>query len=55
MFQDLGLLMKSGTYPEMPKGTVFNIAVGVLQNNKNISKNGVLTFACGAKFGDDAE
>lgn len=54
VLQGPGFFMKTGIYLEMPKGTVFNIAIGVLWNNE-IPKNDVLTSPYGATFGDGTE
>ena len=55
VFNDAGLVLKTGTYPKIPKGTVFSVEVGVLRNSKKIHKHELLTFPLDTDFGDDAE
>ena len=50
VFQDTGLLIKTGYYPKIPKGTKFNVEISVLRNVKKIAKNEVLTFPFAASL-----
>ena len=42
VFNDAGLGIKSGTYPKLPRGTQFNVALVVCRNVKKITKGDVL-------------
>jgi len=44
VFEDQGLLIKTGSYPKLPKGSRFNVEIGVLRNVKRIAKNDLLTI-----------
>ena len=46
--------MKTGTYPKLPRGTSFNVHVGVFRNTRKLCKDDVLTFPYDTVFDDAA-
>ena len=51
VFEDHGLLIKTGSYPKLPKGSRFNVEIGVLRNVKRIAKKDLLTICSRSESG----